>query len=274
MARIPQHIPSQVHRVGCFFAALLCLSSLFDTKLAFAQPQSGTRDFVPVVPHVSPGKQSDLSGPEVSSHGDGSNTCSKSQQHPEPIFRDLKAVGLYIDVPPELQEALTCRGHEAQCAEHDVDLGAKDAQEYIRAKATQLQRLNTGYPAELLPEVLTAGFSKRIVESLSTILPRDATCHSAAPQVLGRAALNRVEETPGILLVVIKITVIGGAVPPIAIASRSYYRSGFCKSSLTYSLPFSTAVPYGISSGEAHTIINDFERQAIQAPLTAETVTY
>ena len=187
-----------------------------------------------------------------------SNTCSSFSplHHSQPIFRDLKAVNLYIDIPPKYQEALDCHGREEDCVKLASGYGLPqfDSAKYIQ----NLKEMYDRYPTDLHPDVLTALYRDRLKTAFSSVLPRDSSCEPPEPVVLDRKTVALRDKSMTDITLTIIVTVVDTTKPPIAILTSSYFRSDPGHTDYLHSWPFSTAFPLDLPEPKIAGIVTDF----------------
>ena len=153
------------------------------------------------------------------------HTSCPSAGHPvDPVFRDLKGINFYLQIPQRLQDALNCHGREDECASR-----YSDHEQYKH----QLIADYNAYPEELRPANLTRIFVDRIRKVILPSVQPDNQCRRPDINVLttedGRwpSGLTPVTQ-PNILTVAVKLVVDDIARPPqtpaIAVLSVHLFR--------------------------------------------------
>lgn len=204
----------------------------------------------------------------AAAHSAESNLCPSFSplHHSQPMYQDLKAVNLYVDIPPLYKEVLDCHGREEQCVKHASGYGLPEfkQEKYIQ----NLKQTYETYPKSLHRDALEAVYRDRLKTAFSSILPRDNSCQLQEPHVLDDRAVLTVERSANTITLTVRVSIIDNTKPRLAVLSTSYFRPDAGHANYLQSRPFSTAFPLDLPDSEVSAIVADFaNRTAGERPI-------
>ncbi len=185
-----------------------------------------------------------------------------------PVYQNLQAVNLYIDIPSNYEHAIQCHDREGDCAASASGsrLPQFDSAKYIQGLKDAYNR----YPKELRRDALTALYRGRLKIAFSSLLPRDQSCQPPEPILLTDNHLYTVDTSTNEITLTVKVTVVETTTLPLVVLSTSYFRADPRHTEYDLSIPFSTAFPLDIPEPEATRILTDFaDRTAGDRPIAS-----
>lgn len=196
--------------------------------------------------------------------------CSKPTGIPSsPLFKNLKTTQIFVDIPPRIEKALQCRGREADCAKA------------FSNSDTVIVRLRddfSRFPKVLYPESLTNLLMKHVSSTVTPILLRDNSCHTAPIGKPDKRELIQAANSSDMLTIVLKMSTddLGELTTPLSLVSLSlhFYRPGQDQSNfqntvlLTQSIPVALSLPeHDIEKRVSHLIKHSQLRISLQNPV-------
>lgn len=175
------------------------------------------------------------------------------------LFRDLKAVNLYVRVPNTYIDAVKCHGREQQCADEVTTSGS--AAEYVKF-LTDNDRL---YREPLHAEKLISVFSDMLSRKLMPFVLRGPDCKPPQLVILNREdrgdyLKDATQNDPATLTFAVTLKMEDSTTPPIAILTVNYYRPDPARTSFwTEVLPnYVTAIPLNLPDDQIAALVLKF----------------
>jgi len=184
----------------------------------------------------------------------------------QPLYRNLKALNVYVDSPPSLQEALECRGREQECAKRDSQPNAKDVDRYIELKTNGLKKLNSDFPEVLYPAHLAESLHS-IFTAAARMLPRSSSCEVPELTMLNPLSPDTFATTGGaadVLNVTLWVALVDSTEPHIVVLTLTTERQG--GQLALRRRPTSTAIPLNLPVDEINRRVAAFISPGLSSP--------